>query len=151
MFGSRIVHVPPALEAGLGNVAPQQMHCLLVTFLRKRGLEKFSLYILQLQWVTALYRCNFGSRATSSFWLCQWNSVHSGAAVVWNERPHHGPSHLHGSVGHPSCCFWRWGKRLPMGIHRLWGAISHMLAAVLSHLAGYEPALAEKPSISKTW
>lgn len=43
IFGSRIVHVPPTLEAGLSNLAPQQKHhsCFLVTFLRKRDLRSF--------------------------------------------------------------------------------------------------------------
>lgn len=67
MFGSRILHVVPTLEAGLTEVKPKQMHCLLVTFLRKRGIEKFSLYVLQILWITSLFRCNFGSRAISSF------------------------------------------------------------------------------------
>ena len=67
MFGSRILHVLPTPEAGLTEVKPKQMHCLLVTFLRKRGIEKFSLYILQLLWAATLFRCSFGSRAISSF------------------------------------------------------------------------------------
>lgn len=43
MFGSRILHVLPMLEAGLTEVKHKQMHCLLVTFLRKRAIGKFSL------------------------------------------------------------------------------------------------------------
>lgn len=93
MFWSRIlhVHVVPTLEAGLTEVKPKQMHCLLVTFLRKRGIEKFSLYVLQMLWVTTLFRCNFGSRAISSFWLYRWLSaqwVTAVLAVEWGAPPH---------------------------------------------------------------
>lgn len=67
VLGSRTLHVLPTLEAGLTEVKPKQMQCLLVMLLRKRGIEDFSLCVLPLLWATTLFRCNFGSRAISSF------------------------------------------------------------------------------------
>lgn len=80
----------PYTETVLTEVEPKEVPWLLVTFLRKRAIEKFSLCIFQLLWATALFRCNSGSRAISPFWLYQWNSMNSGAALgcAWTSPVH---------------------------------------------------------------
>lgn len=108
IFGSRILHVVPMLEAGLTKVKPKQMHCLLVTFLRKRGIEKFPLFYNCYGQPLSLDAILAAAPSHPSDYTRETQCTvgqHLGVCGVRSSPMC--PLISTGAVGHPCYCFWR--------------------------------------------